>query len=393
MQDVYIVEAVRTPVGKIRGVFKNERPDDLLVHCLKALLNRVPRVPKESISDVMIGCAMPEGAQGMNVARIASLLAGLGDSVPGMTLNRFCASGLEAIALAASRIATGQADFIIAGGIESMSQVPMGGFSPSINPRCFLESEHLAIAYGMGITAERVAERWHISRAAQDAFAVRSHARALSAIQKGAFKSEIAPYKVRQALPNLRTGEIETLEKIVDHDQGPRICDEASIGHLRPVFALDGSITAATASQMSDGAGVVLVASAQAVADYQLKPLAKFRSYAVVGVAPEVMGIGPVAAIPKCLAAAGVTLNEIDWIELNEAFAAQVLAVIQELGLKEALVNPLGGAIALGHPLGATGAIRTATLCHGLRNQQLKYGIVSMCIGTGMGAAALFERV
>lgn len=374
MAEVYIVEALRTPVGKIRGIFKNERPDDLLVHCLKEILNRTPRIPKENIADVIIGCAMPEGAQGMNIARIAALLAGLGESVPGMTVNRFCASGLEAIALAANRIALGQADLIIAGGVESMSQVPMGGFSVSVNPRIVSESEHVAIAYGMGITAECVAQKWNISRAAQDAFAVRSHARALAANQKGAFKSEIVPYR------------------LITEDQGPRACDEASVGHLSPVFALDGTITAATASQMSDGAGAVLLASARAVADYDLKPLAKFLSYSVVGVAPEIMGIGPVAAIPKCLAAAGVSLQEVDWIELNEAFAAQALAVIQALGLNEEIVNPLGGAIALGHPLGATGAIRTATLCHALQRHQLRYGVVSMCIGTGMGAAALFER-
>ena len=393
MQNVYVVDAVRTPVVKAKGVFKNERPDDLLAFCLKGLLGRVPRISAEMISDVVIGCAMPEGAQGMNIARIASLLAGFPDSVPGMTINRFCASGLQAVATAASNIALGQADFMIAGGVESMSSVPLGGFSFSANPQFFDSQEFVGMAYGMGITAEKVAERWQVSREAQDSYAVRSHDRAIAAIERGEFNQEILPYSVHGHEAHLKTGEIQDKLLAISKDNGPRASELSALARLSPVFALKGSVTAGNTSQVSDGAAAVLLASEQAVRDYDLHPLARFCGYAVAGVAPEVMGIGPIEAIPRCLAQAGLSLHQVDWIELNEAFAAQTLAVIGQLGLDESKVNPLGGAIALGHPLGATGAIRTATVCHALKRHRLRYGMVTMCIGTGMGAAGLFEAV
>lgn len=392
-KNAYIVSAKRTPVGKAyKGAFAHTRPDDLLVHTIQAVMKTLPSIDPNDIADVIIGCAMPEGEQGMNIARIAALLANLPESVPGMTVNRFCSSGVQTVALAAQQIQLGLADLVLAGGTESMSMVPMGGNKYSNNPRIFTENEHIAIAYGMGITAERVAQQWKITREAQDEFALQSHQRAVAAIQSGAFTDEIAPYWVNTRLANLEEDSIEVKSTQVVNDEGPRANSTlAALQALRPVFALKGTVTAGNSSQMSDGSAAVMLASEEAIKRYNLTPLAVFRSYAVAGVAPEHMGIGPVVAIPKALKQAGLTLNDIDWIELNEAFAAQSLAVINELGLDRDKVNPLGGAIALGHPLGATGAIRMATLVHGLKRTGKKYGMVTMCIGTGMGACGIIE--
>ena len=398
IQDAYIVAATRTPVGKApRGMFRNTRPDDMLAHVLQAALMQAPGVDPEKIADVIVGCAMPEGEQGMNVARIGALLAGLPDGVPAQTINRFCSSGVQAVALAADRIRLGEADLVFAAGTESMSMVPMMGHKIAMNPKVFEGNDNIAIAYGMGITAEKVAERWKVSREDQDAFALTSHQRALAAQAAGEFRDEISPYNIISRQPDLSGNAIAIREFLAENDEGPRADSSAEgLAKLRPVFRngqFGGSVTAGNSSQMSDGAGAVLLASEQAIKDYGLTPLARFVSFSVAGVEPEVMGIGPIAAIPKALAQAGISKDQLDWIELNEAFAAQSLAVIRDIGLDPEKVNPLGGAIALGHPLGATGAIRTATVVHGLRRRQQKYGMVTMCIGTGMGAAGIFEAL
>jgi acetyl-CoA acyltransferase len=395
IQDAYIVAAVRTPVGKApRGMFKTVRPDAMLAHVLKAALAQCEGLDHAAIDDVITGCAMPEAEQGMNVARIALLLAGLPDSVPGMTINRFCASGLQSVALAADRIRLGNADVIIAAGTESMSMVPMTGNKMSLDPAIFLHDENVAIAYGMGITGEKVAQRWQVSREAQDEFAVTSHARALKAIETGEFEQEIAPYTVVEKRPDLVSHEIRDVSSTRDTDEGPRPgTNAATLATLKPVFAANGSVTAGNSSQMSDGAGAVIVASEAALKRFNLTPIGRFLGYSVAGVPPEIMGIGPIKAIPKVLKQVGLKLDDLDWIELNEAFAAQSLAVIHDLGLDPAKVNPLGGAIALGHPLGATGSIRVATLLHALRRHHKKYGMVTMCVGTGMGAAGVFESL
>ena len=395
VQDAYIVAATRSPVGKApRGMFKNVRPDDLLAHVLKAAANQCPGLDLTTIDDVIVGCAMPEAEQGMNVARIALLLAGFPDTVSGMTINRFCSSGVQAVALAADRIRLGEADVMIAAGTESMSMVPMGGNKPSFSPAIFDNDENMGIAYGMGITAERVAEKWKISREDQDMFAAESHRRALRAIENGDFSAEITPYTINDRVPDLVGREIRIKSREAATDEGPRRdTSPEGLARLRPAFALKGSVTAGNSSQMSDGAGAVLLMSESAMKRFNASPLGRFMGYAVAGVPPDIMGIGPVKAIPKVLAQAGLKQDALDWIELNEAFAAQSLAVIRELGLDSAKVNPLGGAIALGHPLGATGAVRVATLMHGLRRSKKKYGMVTMCIGTGMGAAGLFEAL
>ena len=396
IQDAYIVAATRTPVGKApRGVFRNTRPDDLLAHVLRETVALAPGIDLSRLDDAIIGCAMPEGEQGMNVARIGVLLAGLPDTVAAQTINRFCSSGLQAVALAADRIRLGEADLVLAGGTESMSMVPMMGNKVALSPSVFANGdEHKAIAYGMGITAEKVAEEWKVSREDQDAFALASHRKALAAHAAGEFRDEISPVRVVSRQPDLSGGAVRVREMLVEQDEGPRPDTSLEgLAKLRPVFRNGGSVTAGTSSQMSDGAAGVLLASAQAIKDYGLTPLARFVGFAVAGVRPEVMGIGPIAAIPKVLAQAGLTQDQMDWIELNEAFAAQALAVIRTCGLDPDKVNPLGGAIALGHPLGATGAIRTATLVHGLRRRKQKYGMVTMCIGTGMGAAGIFEAL
>lgn len=395
IQDAYIVAATRTPVAKRNGMFRHVRPDDMLAHVIRSVVAQVPNLDTNEIADVIVGCAMPEAEQGMNVARIGALLAGLPDSVPAYTINRFCSSGLNAVALAADRIRLGEADVVLAGGTESMSVMPtIMGNKVAANP-AFFTDENRAIAYGMGLTAEKVAAQWKVSREEQDAFAVTSHERALAAIADGHFRSEISPYATRLNYPDLRTGFVRHIENLCQDDEGPRPGTTMdALARLRPVFSVNGSVTAGNSSQMSDGAGMVVLMSESAVKRYQVTPLARFVSFSVAGVAPEIMGIGPIEAMPKACDLAGVGLAKMDWIELNEAFAAQALAVIKTLKLDPAKVNPQGGAIALGHPLGATGAIRTATLMHAfLRDKSLKYGMVSMCIGTGMGAAAVFENV
>ena len=394
IQDAYIVAATRTPVGKApRGVFRNTRPDEMLAHVLKSVVAQAPGIDLGRIDDAIIGCAMPEGEQGMNVARIGVLLAGLPNTVAAQTINRFCSSGLQAVALAADQIRLGNADLVLAGGTESMSMVPMMGHKVAMSPKVF-QDDNVAIAFGMGITAEKVAEEWKVSREDQDAFAFASHQKALAAIASGEFKSEISPYSVTARIPDVAGNTVRLKQAVIDTDEGPRADTTVEgLGKLKPVFRMGGSVTAGNSSQMSDGAGGVLLASEQAIKDYGLTPLARFVSFSVAGVRPEVMGIGPIAAIPKALKQAGLSKDQLDWIELNEAFAAQALAVMRDSQLDPSKVNPLGGAIALGHPLGATGAVRTATIVHGLRRRKLKYGMVTMCIGTGMGAAGIFEAL
>jgi len=392
MSDVYIVDAIRTPVGKApRGVFRHTLPDDLLAQTIKAIKTRNSNVDWGRIEDVVIGCAMPEAEQGMNVARIATLLADLPNTTPAMTINRFCSSGVQSIATAGASIRNGDMHLSLAGGVESMSMVPLGGNKYTANPAIF-DNEHIAIAYGMGITAEKVAQQWNITREEQDQFAIESHTKAIAAQARGDFKLEICPIEVTMRSADLAVSEVATKTKWVPVDEGPRAdTSYEMISKLRPVFAARGTVTAGNTSQTSDGAGISLLASESALKQYDLKPLGRLVSFAVAGVPPEIMGIGPIKAIPLALKRAGLTLDQIDWIELNEAFAAQALAVIKELNLPRDKVNPLGGAIALGHPLGATGAIRAATLLHGLRREGKRYGMVTMCIGTGMGAAAIFE--
>ena len=394
-QDAYIVAAKRTPVGKApRGMFRNVRPDDLLAHALRAALAQVPSLDPAAVDDVIVGCAIPEAEQGMNVARVGLLLAGLPNSVAGATVNRFCASGLQAVAFAADRVRLGEADVMIAGGTESMSMIPMGGNKISFSEHIFDRGENVAIGYGMGITAEKVAQRWKVSREAQDQFATDSHRKALTGIEKGEFADEIAPYTIDEKVPDLGAHEVKHVTRVAKVDEGPRPGTTLEVlAKLRPAFAAQGSVTAGNSSQTSDGAGAVIIVSEAALKRFNLQPLARMLGFAVAGVPPEIMGIGPKVAIPKVLKQVGLKQSDLNWIELNEAFAAQSLAVIQDLGLDPARINPLGGAIALGHPLGATGAIRTATLVHGLRRRAHKYGIVTMCVGTGMGAAGVFERI
>ncbi len=408
LQDAYIVAATRTPIGKShRGFFRNTRPDDLLAHALRAALAQVPGLDPASIEDVICGCAIPEGQQGLNVARIGAVLAGLPNSVGGITVNRFCASGLTAIQMAADRIRVGEADVMIAAGTESMSMVPMMGNSPSLSPSIFADTQNVekyGIAYGMGLTAEKVAQQWKVSRADQDAFALQSHQRALAAQAKGEFADETCPVEVTERSVNLDTAEVTTTTRTVSQDEGARPDTSLEgLGKLKPAFATPrradfsptglGTVTAGNSSQTSDGAGALILASEAAVKRFGLTPLARFVSYASRGVPPHLMGIGPVEAIPAALKNGGLHQNDLDWIELNEAFAAQSLAVMNTLGLDPAKVNPNGGAIALGHPLGATGAIRAATVIHALRRHNQRYGMVTMCVGMGQGAAGIFERV
>lgn len=395
LQDAYIVAATRTPIGKApKGAYKHYRPDDLLATILKAALAQVPNLDPALIEDAIVGCAIPEAQQGLNVARIGALLSGLPSSVGGITVNRFCASGLSAVAMAADRIRVGEADVMIAAGVESMSMVPMMGNTPSLSPSIFTRDENVGIAYGMGLTAEQVARKWQVSREDQDAFALGSHQRALAAQQAGEFADEITPVEIVEKMPNLVTGEVDRKTRTLSLDEGPRADTSLEgLARLRPVFASKGSVTAGNSSQTSDGAGALILVSEKILKACNLVPLARFVSFAVRGVPPEIMGIGPKEAIPAALKAAGMTQDQLDWIELNEAFAAQALAVIRDLNLDTDRVNPMGGAIALGHPLGATGAIRSATVVHALRRRNLKYGMVTMCVGTGMGAAGIFERL
>jgi acetyl-CoA acyltransferase len=395
VQDAYIVAATRTPIGRShRGSFRNLRPDDLLVKALQAVLAQAPGLDPASIEDIICGCAIPEAQQGLNVARVAAVLAGLPHSVGGITVNRFCASGLSAVQMAADRIRVGEADVMIAAGVESMSMVPMMGNTPSLSPAMFGNDDNIGIAYGMGLTAEKVATQWKVSRQAQDEFALASHQRALAAMATGQFKDEITPVEVVDRAPDLATGQVLETRRLVSLDEGARADTSLEgLAKLRTVFSARGSVTAGNSSQTSDGAGALILASESAVKRFGLKPLARFVSYASRGVPPHIMGIGPIEAIPAALRHAGLRQDAIDWFELNEAFAAQSLAVINTLGLDPAKVNPMGGAIALGHPLGATGAIRSATAIHALHRHQLRYSMVTMCVGMGQGAAGIFERV
>ena len=394
VQDAYIVAAARTPIGKApRGMFKNTRPDDLLVAAIRAAMARAPGLDPAAVEDAIIGCAIPEGQQGLNVARIAVLLAGLPQSVGGVTVNRFCASGLTTIAMAADRIRVGEADVMLAGGCESMSMVPMMGNAPSMNEHIYTD-ENIGIAYGMGLTAEKVAQQWKVSREAQDEFSVNSHKKALAAQQNGAFADELTPVAISERYPDLASGEIVVKSRTADTDEGPRAdTSMEGLAKLRAVFAARGSVTAGNSSQTSDGAGALLIVSERALKQYNLTPLARFVAFSIKGVDPKIMGIGPKEAIPLALKHAGLKQEDLGWIELNEAFAAQSLAVIGDLGLNTAVVNPNGGAIALGHPLGATGAMRAATAIHGARRTKVKYSMVTMCVGTGMGAAGIFETL
>ena len=408
VQDAYIVAATRTPIGKShKGYFKHTRPDDLLAHVLRSALAQVPNLDPATIEDVICGCAIPEAQQGLNVARVGAVLAGLPKSVGGITVNRFCASGLSAVQMAADRIRVGESDVMIAAGVESMSMVPMMGNAPSLSPTIFANTDNVddyGIAYGMGLTAEKVAQQWKITREAQDAFALQSHQRAIQAQQAGEFTDEITPVEVTQRELDLASGEVRYATRTVNRDEGARPDTSLEgLGKLKPAFAIPrradlsptglGSVTAGNSSQTSDGAGALILASESAVKRFGLTPLARFVSYASRGVPPHIMGIGPIEAIPAALKAGGLSQNDLDWIELNEAFAAQSLAVMQQLGLDPAKVNPIGGAIALGHPLGATGAIRSATVVHALRRHNQRYGMVTMCVGMGQGAAGIFERV
>jgi len=395
VQDAYIVAATRSPIGKApRGALRHTRPDDLLARIVRAALAQAPGLDPAAIDDAIVGCAMPEGSQGLNVGRIGVLLAGLPVSVPAVTVNRFCASGLTAVAMAADRIRVGEADVVLAAGVESMSQNPPLGANPSFSPAIYARDENLGIAFGMGLTAEKVAAQWKVSREDQDAFALESHRRALAAQQAGEFADEITPVEVVEKTAGLGGGSLQERRRMLDLDEGPRADTSLqALAALRPVFAARGSVTAGNSSQTSDGAGALLVVSERALKTHNLTPLARFVTFAVRGVPPAVMGIGPREAIPLALKRAALTLDQMGWIELNEAFAAQSLAVMREVGLDPAVVNPMGGAIALGHPLGATGAIRAATVVHALRRRKLDYGMVTMCVGTGMGAAGIFQRV
>jgi acetyl-CoA acyltransferase len=392
MHEAVIVAAVRTPIGRAaRGALKDTRPDDLAALVIQEVLRRVPRLAPEEIEDVILGCAIPEGPQGMNIGRIASLKAGLPYGVPAQTVNRFCSSGLQTIAQAAERIMAGFAEVIVAGGVESMSMVPIEQARLSVNPE--LAERYPEVYTTMGLTAELVAERYHIAREDQDRFALQSHQRAAAAIQAGKFVEEIVPVPTRIAQPQ-NDGSSRFVEMTVDTDDGVRYDTSlAALGKLPPAFRQGGTVTAGNSSQTSDGAAVAVVMSRQKAEALGAPILGIFRGFAVAGVPPEVMGIGPVAAIPKLLQRSGLRLEQIDLIELNEAFAAQALYVMRTLDLDSARVNVNGGAIALGHPLGCTGARLTATLLHEMQRQQARYGMVSMCIGGGMGAAGLFERI
>jgi acetyl-CoA acyltransferase len=391
MRDAVIATTVRTAVGKSgRGALATTRPDDLAATAIEGALARLPQLDRNEIEDVILGCAMPEAEQGMNVARIASLRAGLPVSSSAMTVNRFCASGLQSIAMAADRIRGGGAEVIIAGGTESMSMVPMGGNKVSANPWLI---DHYADSYlSMGLTAERVAQHYGITREQADAFALSSHKKAIAAIEAGRFTNEIVSVTVTNATNG--GGKIKLATKPFTTDEGPRAdTSMEALSNLKPAFHAKGTVTAGNSSQTSDGAAATVVMSAERAAALGIKPLARFVAFATAGCLPEEMGMGPIYAVPKALKLAGLTLDQIDLIELNEAFAAQSLAVIQQLGLDPARVNINGGAIALGHPLGCTGAKLTATLLHSMKTRGAKYGLVTMCVGGGMGAAGIFESL
>jgi acetyl-CoA acyltransferase len=387
MREAVVVDCLRTAVGKAgRGALRTTRPDDLAAHVIQALLERYPQVARNEIDDVIVGCAMPEGEQGLNMARAIALRAGLPDTVPGVTINRFCASGLQSIAMAADAVRSGSADVILAGGAESMSMIPMTGVKFAPNP--WMVDHQPALYLNMGLTAERVQQKYGISREDQDEFALASHQKALAGHAAGRFDGEIVPVRVETATPR------ESKTVVFQKDEGPRADTTLeALQKLKPAFHANGTVTAGNSSQMSDGAAMALVMSEEKARALGLKPKARFVSFAVGGVAPEIMGIGPVAAIPKALRKAGLQLSEIGLIELNEAFAAQALAVMRELQMDQQTVNVNGGAIALGHPLGCTGAKLTATLLNEMDRRGTRYGMVTMCIGGGQGAAGIFERI
>ncbi len=392
MKEAFIVAAARTACGKAnKGSLRFVRPDTLGGAVVRDLLSRVKALEPEMVDDVIMGCAFPEGAQGMNVARQVGLIGGLPDSVPGMTVNRFCSSGLQTIAMAAERIMTGGADIIVAGGVESMSLVPMGGLSVQPNPD--LVDEHPGIYISMGLTAENVAAKYKISREDQDAFAYKSHKRAIEAWQQGKFDEQICPVEVVEKKVSAG-GEILEARYTFKKDEGPRADTSTEVlGKLKPVFKAGGTVTAGNSSQMNDAAAAVVVMSEAKVKELGVTPLARYVGFSVAGVAPEYMGIGPVEAVPKVLKQAGLSLNDIDLVELNEAFASQSLAVIRELGLDQEITNVNGGAIAMGHPLGCTGAKLTTQILYEMQSRGSKYGLVTMCIGGGMGAAGIFENL
>ena len=393
MAEAVLVSAVRTPVGRApRGALSTTRPDDLAATALRGVLERVPALEKNEIDDVILGCAQPEGEQGWDLARWAILRAGLPVEIPGVTVNRLCSSGLEAIAQADQRIRAGGARVIVAGGAESMSLIPMGGAKPSPNP--WLAEHYPASLLTMGLTAERVARHYNISREDQDGFAFASHQKALAAQQAGRFDEELIPVRVTLALPNGKPGRPEIRERTFAADEGPRADTSAeALAKLKPAFHAHGSVTAGNSSQTSDGAAAAVLMEAGHALELGIRPLARLVAYAAAGCLPEEMGMGPVAAVPKALQRAGLNLEDIGLIELNEAFAAQSLAVIRELGLDPKRVNVNGGAIALGHPLGCTGAKLTATLLAEMKRREVRYGMVTMCVGGGMGAAGIFERL
>lgn len=391
MKTAYIVKGYRTAVGKApKGVFRFKRPDELAAETIEYMMRELPDFDKTRIDDVMVGNAMPEAEQGLNVARLISLMGLKITDVPGVTVNRYCASGLETIAMATAKIQSGMADCIIAGGAESMSYIPMGGYKPTPDYK-ITAAGHEDYYWGMGLTAEAVAKQFNVSRTDQDEFAYQSHMKALKAQADGKFDKQIAPITVEQTFIN-ENGKKETKSYVVNKDEGPRAgTSTEALAGLKPVFAADGSVTAGNSSQMSDGAAFVLIMSEEMVKELNLEPIARMVSYAASGVEPRIMGIGPVTAIPKALKQGGLKQNQIDLFELNEAFAAQSLAVVRELGLNPEIVNVNGGAIALGHPLGCTGAKLTVQLFDEMRIRNSKYGIVSMCVGTGQGAAGVFE--
>lgn len=391
MKEAYIVSSVRTAVGKApRGTLRNTRPDDMGAVAVKAAMERVKGLAPEYVDDIIFGCAFPEAEQGFNLGRLIAQRAGLPDSVAGCTVNRFCASGLQTIAMATQAIVTGQAEVVVAGGAESMSLIPMGGHYLAPNPEMMAEAPQVYCT--MGITGENVAQQYQVSREAQDAFALRSHQRALAAIGQGRFAEEIVPVVLQETL--YIDGKPQLLEKVFRVDEGPRPDTSLeALARLQPVFRLRGTVTAGNSSQTSDGAAATVVMSQRLVNELSVQPLAKMLGFAVAGVPPEIMGIGPVVAVPKVLQQVGLTLDDIGLIELNEAFAAQTLAVIGKLGLNEEIVNVNGGAIALGHPLGCTGAKLTATLLHEMMRRNIRYGLIAACVGGGMGAAAVFENL
>ncbi len=392
MQEAVIVDCIRTPVGKApRGALRNTRPDELAALVIRRLLEKHPAVAAADVEDVILGCAMPEAESGGNMARVAALRAGLPDTVPGITINRFCSSGLQAIAMAADRIRSGGAGILIAGGSESMSLIPMGGHKPSPNP--WFVDHRPEVYINMGLTAEHLQRKYNIARADQDAFALRSHQNALRAQAEGKFDDELTPVEIESASPN-GSGKPKVSRTQFGKDEGPRAdTTPDALARLKPVFHAQGTVTAGNSSQTSDGAAAALVMSDRKARELGLKPMARFVSFAVGGVPPEIMGIGPVVAIPKALALGGLKLADVDLIELNEAFAAQALAVIREAGLDIGRTNVNGGAIALGHPLGCTGAKLTATILREMARREARYGMVTMCVGGGQGAAGIFERL